>query len=63
MDDMRRSPHYAVRVGSGNVRAAADTVGCRFCGAALELTVPTPLPTLIEPGDGARERLLAGRAA
>jgi hypothetical protein len=26
-------------VGSGNVRAAADDVGCRFCGASLELTV------------------------
>ena len=26
-------------MGSGNVRAAADNVGCRFCGASLELTV------------------------
>jgi hypothetical protein len=55
---MKRSAHYAVKVGSGNIRAAADTVGYRFCGAALE-----PLATVIEPGDGARERLLVGGAA
>jgi hypothetical protein len=36
---MEGPPHYAVRVGSGSVRAAGDSLGCRFCGAALELTV------------------------
>jgi hypothetical protein len=36
---MPRTPHYAVKVGSGSVRAAGDSVGCRFCAAALELTV------------------------
>jgi C-methyltransferase C-terminal domain/Putative zinc binding domain/Methyltransferase domain len=36
---MPRSPYYAVRVGSGSVRAAGDSVVCRFCGASLELTV------------------------
>lgn len=36
---MPRTPHYAVRVGSRSVRATGDSVGCRYCGAPLGLTV------------------------
>jgi hypothetical protein len=50
-------------VGSGNVSTAAGNVGCRFCGAALVLTAPIPLATIIEPDDGARERWVAWSAA